>query len=156
MPRQPPLFGEPKRAQKKRGTPAPDSLTPPQMRALGEWSECAVPWLRREALESFENLSSYVEEILDWWKGDGGLKADWPATIRNRIRNAERRRLTELAKSGNEGAKAALRDPIAWAEAYDATDRAAKQAARAFGPKHLDPGGGGEVVHLGEHRRPRR
>lgn len=156
MPDQRDLFPEPKRARKKTGTPAPDRLTPPQRRALEEWAERAVPWLSREALESFEYLGSYVEEILEWWRGEGGLKVDWLATIQNRIRKAERRRLIELAKRGSESAKLALLNPEGWARGYDERAKASSAAAKAFGPEYLEPGGA-DVIELGtQRRRPRR
>jgi hypothetical protein len=157
MPKQRPLFGEPKKLRKAPGRPAPDGLTPPELRSLHDWAELNCPWLRREALESFERVETYVEEILDWWRGDGGLKSDWVATIRNRIRVVERTRLAELAKRGNNSARQALRSPIAWAAEYDRQQAASERVANLSAPAHLDPGGGGEIVHLGDRRgRPRR
>lgn len=153
MPKQPDLFPKPKPARKKAGTHAPDKLTPPQVRALEDWAELKVPWLRRKALDSFENLYSYIEEITEWWQGEGRPKANWVKTIQNRIRKVERKRVADLARGGSESARRALDDPIAWAKAYDARARASKQAARASGPADpIRPTGGGEVVRLGERR----
>ena len=153
MPDQPDLFAEPKPARKKPGTHAPDKLTPPQIRKVEDWAERTVPWLRREALESFESLESYVEEITEWWQGEGRPKADWVKTIQNRIRKVERRRLTDLAKNGSQSARQALRDPIAWAKAYDARAKASTEAARATGPDEpIRPKGGAAVVQLGARR----
>lgn len=156
MPTQRQLFG-PKRPRKKRGTPAPESLTRPEIRRLEEWAELHCPWLRREALESFESVESYAEEVLEWWRGDGGLKANWVATIENRIRVVERSRLAGLAKSGNMGARHALRNASEWAREYDAREAASRRVALIAAPENLDPGGGGEIVRLGDRRgRPRR
>jgi hypothetical protein len=156
MTEQPGLFPEPKRAQKKRGTAAPESLTTPQRRDLEDWAERVVPWLSREALDSFENLESYTEEILEWWRGEGGLKVNWVATIQNRIRTAERRRLADMARHGSEGARLALRSAESWKRTHDARAVAAKAAAEESAPEYLNPGGGGEVYHLGDLRGDRR
>ncbi len=121
------------RARTKRRTTAPEALTPPQIKRIEDWAERRVPWLKREALDSFESVESYVEEILDWWRGEGGLKADWVATVRNRIEVMERRRLAKMAKEGHELARQALRHPEAWATAYDARRRAVESATTVVG-----------------------
>jgi hypothetical protein len=155
MPKQQPqLFRSRRSAKKRRGTRAPDNLTPPQLKQLEEWAEVHCPWLRREALESFERVETYVEEALDYWRGDGGVKADWVATCRNRIRTAERRRLGRMAAKGSAEAAVALRDPVAWAERYDQLQKAAKLAAQQpeedATPFDLQ---GGKVLSLDARRR---
>ena len=80
------------------------------------------------------------------------LKVDWLATIQNRIRTAERRRLSDLARQGSPGAKQALRNPEAWARGYDEGAKASSAAAKIFGPEYLDPGGA-DVIELGAQRR---
>ncbi len=123
-------------------------LTPPQMRALEEWAEKAVPWIRREALGSFTTLEAHVEECLDWWRADGRKKLDWPATIRNRIRQVERRRLERMARLGDEGAALALRRPIDWAKRYDAKARQSAPLAASGGDGGLIRPGGGNVIAI--------
>lgn len=153
MPDQPDLFAEPKPARKKPGTHAPDKLTPPQIRKLEDWAEQKVPWLRREALDSFEGLASYVEEILEFWQAKGTLWVNWRLVIQNRIRFKERERLEKMARAGSQSARQALRDPIAWAKAYDARAKASMEAARATGPDEpIRPKGGAAVVQLGARR----
>lgn len=155
MGKQPPLFDSPKpRARKRRGTRAPDTLTPPELKQIQEWAELTVPWLRREALDSFESVESYVEEILDYWRGDGGVKADWVATIRNRIRTKERGRLARLAKDGSGSAAKALRDPEAWAASYDARRKAIASVDVAIGPDQPISPPGGRVISIQSRRRP--
>jgi hypothetical protein len=144
------------RARTKRRTMAPEALTPPQLKRLEDWAERRVPWLKREALDSFENLESYVEEILDWWRGEGGLKADWLATVRNRIEVMERRRLAKLATDGNEAARQALRHPEAWAVAYDSRRRIVEAATTVVGLEGdtLKPKGA-QVIRLAPRSRRR-
>jgi hypothetical protein len=148
---QPDLF--PGRRAKQRGTSAPDGLTTRQLKALSEWAEEKVPWLSREVLESFESVESYVEECLDWWRGDGGLKVDWVATVRNRIRTKERGRLAKLARMGNTSAAQALRDPRGWADAFDARARATSIVATWEPADEIIPTGGGQVIELEGRRR---
>ena len=149
---QPPLFAEPAKPKRKTRTRPPESLTPPQMVRIQEWAERVVPWLRREALESFESVESYVEECLEYWQGRGDLRPDWVLTIQHRIRTQERRRLSQMAKAGSQSARDALHDPEAWARSYDVRAKAAAGASQPFGPKFLDPAGG-KVIQLDSTRR---
>ncbi len=143
------LFDEPKSTRKKPGTRAPDQLSKPQMLRLHEWAETTVPWIRREALDSFESIDSYVEVALDHFRGTGVVKADWLATVRNWIRKDEKRRLSWMIRDGNDSARRALRDPVRWAIDYDrrlkilaASDAAAAKPAESIGAT------GGRVVSL--------
>ncbi len=144
------------RGRKKRRTLAPEALTQPQLKRLEDWAERRVPWLKREALDSFENLESYVEEILDWWRGEGGLKADWLATVRNRIEVMERRRLAKMATEGHEAARQALRHPEVWAIAYDSRRKAVEAATTIVGSESdtLAPKGA-KVIQLAPRSRRR-
>ncbi len=156
MPSQPDLFGKRKAKRKKRGTPAPETLSVPEIRRLEDWAEGNVPWLRREALESFENLGTYVEECLLYWRGRGDLRARWPQTIMARILRVERKRVTKLAQEGSDSARQALKDPQAWARAYDRRSRASRAAGAAWTPEGtIRPKGGGEVIQLGDRRKGR-
>ena len=139
------LFEEPQEKPARR-TRAPKELNPRQRKRLEEWAERTVPWLRRAALDSFETLDSYVEETLEFWHANGKLKADWVATIENRIRQGERPRLKSLAMRGNEEAAFALRDPIAWAQRFD---RRARSRPKTVSPSNsIFRPSGGNVIHL--------
>ncbi len=151
-PDQPPLFADPPKPKRKTRTRPPEKLTAVQMVRIQEWAERVVPWLRREALESFESVETYVEECLEYWQGRGDLRPDWLLTIQHRIRVEERRRLSQMAKAGSQSAKAALHDPAAWAEAYDLRAKAATGAAKSFGPDFVTPRGA-DVIQLGSHNR---
>ena len=122
------------------------------MRALEDWAEATVPWIRREALDSFVPLLAHVAEILEWWQGEGKLKTNWVKTVQNRIRTQEQRRLVRLAQAGRPDARVALRDPTTWAVVFDARARAAKAAGIQLPePEVLRPTGG-KVVSLGRQR----
>lgn len=96
--------------------PPPADLSPPQWAALRDWAEVRVPWLSRGALGATITLETYVETVLDWGRSNGKRKADWPATVRNWIKNEEFPRVARLA---GDGPRLALRDPVAWAREYD-------------------------------------
>lgn len=153
MPKQPDLFAKPKtRKRKAPGKPAPERLTPPEMRRLHEWAERVCPWIRREALDSFDSIESHVEEILEYWQGRGDLRPEWLKTIQNRIRTVERDRLKRMAKDGHDGARQALLDPSGWAKAYDARRRATSEAKQQFGEGGLIEPAGGRVIRLDKKR----
>ncbi len=139
--------------RKQRGRPAPDQLTPPQMRELEEWAERVVPWLKREALESFDSVDSYVEEILEYWQGRGDVRSGWLATIKNRIRTVERDRLKRMARAGSEGARQALQAPLSWAKTHDSRARASRSASVPTTPTGLMRPAGGDLIRLGDRRR---
>lgn len=144
---------EPDDGKRKRRSRAPEFLSPPQHKRLAEWAEMTVPWLSRGAFGTFETLDSQVAECLEYWRGRGDLRADWVATIQNRIRTVERRGLTYLARRGDEAAGKALRDPVAWAQEFDR--RAALDASVTNAPFEPadDTVEGGQVLSLEAHRR---
>lgn len=137
------LFGEDPPPSRSRGrSRAPDQLTPHQTKALHAWAEKTVPWVTRGAFESYTTLDDYVDEILEWWQADGGLKLDWLKTIQNRIRKLERGRVERLARSGSESAKLALRRPEVWAREHDRRARSASHVGMASDPGLIRPSGG--------------
>jgi len=137
-------------AAKPRGrTFAPETLSPPEIRQIHGWAEKTIPWVSRGAFESFTTLDQYIEEVLEWWGGEGGKKMGWVKTIQNRIRTVERGRLARIAARGNDEAAAALRQPREWALLYDRKARATAivVASSDEGGKLIRPEGG-QVIRL--------
>jgi hypothetical protein len=133
-------------------TLAPPDLKPAQLRVLEAWAERTVPWISRGAFESYTTLESHVEEVLEWWDGAGRMKRNWVSTIRNRIRQIERRRLERIANRGSEDARLALRQPQEWARRYDR--KLARVAAHQSAPttESMIRPAGGRVIHLSAPR----
>lgn len=98
---------------------APDALNSAEMKRLMEWAEAVVPWISREALGSFQTVDSYTQETLEYWQGSGKTKANWVATIMNRIRTQERYRLERLVRDGSKSAELALRAPDRWRDQFE-------------------------------------
>lgn len=139
----------PAAASTSRGkTDAPEQLAPPQIRAMHAWAEKTVPWVSRGAFDSMTTLEQHVEECLEWWQGEGRRKKRWVQTIQNRIRTVERRRLERLARSGNEEARLALRQPEEWARRYDRKVRAVEAVSNTQGGEGLLRPTGGTVISI--------
>lgn len=135
---------------KPRGkTMAPEELTPPQTKAVHAWAERTVPWVTRGAFDSFTTVEGYIDETLEWWTGAGRMRKDWAKTIQNRIRTKERGRLERMARTGNESAKLALRQPEEWARRYDRKARATQHIGASGGEGLIHPAGGGKVIEFG-------
>lgn len=68
-------------------TPPPEVLAPADRERLIAWCERIYPDLGPE-------LATISASTLDYWRGDGRMKADWLAVVRDRVRwTAERRGL---------------------------------------------------------------
>jgi len=130
-----------------RRTRAPEELNPLQRKRLDAWAERKVPWISRGAFESLTPIDDYIEETLGYWQANGRLKADWTATVQNRIREVEHRKLRAMARAGREEAKQALLDPVAWASRYDSL-AAMKPTPTATDPAPYVRPQGGRVIHL--------
>lgn len=102
---------------------APRTLNPAQQRHMEVWAEERVPWIRRGALGSLTSVEEYVDTVLAHFAGKKTRRPCWLGTIKNWIRRDERQRLERLAKSGNDEARLALRDPDAWRVKFDRADR---------------------------------
>ena len=130
-------------------TRAPQKLTPIQLQRLRQWAEEKVPWISRGCFESFTTLDAYVEEVLEYWTGTGGLKVNWLATVRNWIRRKERDRLERIARAGNAQAVLALREPADWVKSYDGKASAVERLDAATSEeKELIRPSGGVVVQI--------
>lgn len=139
----------PDTARPRGKTLAPEELTPPQIRAIHAWAERAVPWVSRGAFDSFTTVEGYIEEVLEWWAGAGRMRKNWAKTIQNRIRTKERERLERMARSGNESAGLALRQPEEWARRYDRKTRATAHIGAGGVDGLIRPEGGGKVIQFG-------
>ena len=59
----------------------PDDLTDEEKRKLWIWTRENAP-----ELCSRKHLRFIIDEMFDYWRGEGKAKKDWLATARNRIR----------------------------------------------------------------------
>lgn len=128
---------------------APNDLNPAQWARLREWAETRCPWISRGALGSLTPLEEYVDSCLTQFRQKKTARVDWADTVIQWIRKDERQRLERMARGGNEAARLALRDPIAWRTIHDRTSRMTKPAAPLT---PIVPAAGARVVSLAARR----
>lgn len=133
-------------------TRAPETLNPAQMKRIRTWAEDHVPWVTRGAFESFTSLDEYTDACLTYFRTKKTMRPNWADSVVNWIRNAERERLTRIARRGDQSAALALRDPKRWREQYDRAERATTRVSHDMTLLTPAASVAGKVVSLSSRR----